>query len=107
MGQSVVMRVTGPYEYVDPPQALPCISDYRYQHQRKAVPTGCNPQAVWNEASGQDGVRALHQAIVGNALILCQFPVECQDGQTRRVTDGKVYLVPAQVTSPRGYITLS
>ena len=86
---SVVMRVTGPYEYVDSPQALPCLANYGYQHQRaaKQVP-GCDPQALWNAAGGLPGVRALHEAVVGNALILCQFPVECQDGQMRRVIDG-------------------
>ena len=34
---SVVMRVTGPYKYVNPPQPLPCLADYGYQHQREAV----------------------------------------------------------------------
>lgn len=78
---SVVMRVTGPYEYVDSPQALPCLANYGYQHQRaaKQVP-GCDPQALWNAAGGLPGVWALHEAVVGNALVLCQFPVECQDG---------------------------
>ena len=86
---SVVMRVTGPYEYVDPPQPLPCIAGYGYQHQRKAVRVaGCDPQALWNAAGGPGGVRALHQAIVGNVLVLLEFPVECEGGQIRRVTDG-------------------
>ena len=85
--QSVVMRVTGPYEYVDPPQALPCLADYGYQHQRKAVPTGCDPKALWDVAGGVDGIRALGEAIIGNALVLLKFQVECEGGQIRRVID--------------------
>ena len=76
---SVVMRVTGPYEFVasperiNPPQALPCVADYGYQNQRKAVRVaGCDPQALWNAAGGLDGVRqTLNQPIRGNALVLC------------------------------------
>lgn len=81
---SVVMRVTGAYEYVDPPQALPCVANYGYQHQRNAVHTGCDPWALWNEAGGVGGVQALGQAVVGNALVLLGFQVECEDGQIRR-----------------------
>ena len=85
---SVVMRVTSPYEYVDPPQALPCIRKYGYQHQRQAVKvSGCNTRALWDAAGGLPGVRALHQAVLGNALVLCQLQVECEGGHIRRVTD--------------------
>lgn len=75
---SVAMRVTGPYEFIDPPQALPCITDYGYQHQRKAVPTCCAPKALWDVAGGVDGIQALGEAVVGNALVLLNFPVECE-----------------------------
>ena len=73
--QSVVMRVQGPYEYV--PRVSVELPPYGYRHQRKAIPTDCSPQALWNEA----GRAAPHQSVRGNALVLCQFPVECQGGR--------------------------
>ena len=81
--QSVVMRVQGPYEYVPPGHVPDDQPPFGYRHQRKAVQvTGCSPKALWNAA---------HPIVPGqsifNALVLCQFQVECQGGQTRRVND--------------------
>ena len=86
--QSVVMRVQGPYEYIPPGHVPDDQPPFGYRHQREAVPTGCGPQNLWNVAGGLPGVKALHQNWRQNALVRCQFPVECQDGQIRRVTDG-------------------
>jgi len=72
---SVVMRIQSPYQYVlhvpinQPP--------YGYQHQRAAVPTGCNSQNLWEEAGGLPGVQASGQSIF-NALILMPRQVGCQ-----------------------------
>ena len=84
--QSVVMRVTGAYEYVP----SPCSGDWQwlYPHQRKAEPTGYDPKNLknlWNEIVGGP---APCQDKRGNALLRGRFPVEWQDGQIRRVTAG-------------------
>ena len=79
-GGSKVMRVKGPYEYVcNPPGEQPPY--YDYQHQRKIQVTCIDPYWLWNEAGKAPG------EVVFDALIRCQFPVECQGGQVRRVND--------------------
>lgn len=95
--ESVVMRVTGPYEWVPlnhlkerfDHQQERCLEVYGYQHQRDAEQVTCiNAMDLWDAAGGPNGVIGLDQAVRGNALVLLQFQVECQSEQLRRVTDG-------------------
>ena len=71
---SVVMRVTGPYEYIAPPQALPCLADYEYQNQREAEVTDICPEALWHQVRpilpGQNKFNALVRChAVGQAVV--------------------------------------
>ena len=83
---SVVMCVDGSYEYVSQVQA-PCDIG---SHQRKAEVKEIDPHALWEEAVDKDErgrPRMLPGEFIRNALIRCQFQVECQGGQIRRVND--------------------
>ena len=73
--RSVVMRVSGPYEYIAiHPGNNPPFNDY--QHQRRAqVENNINAEQLWQQVGRRDGVHALGQNNRSYALVLCQFPV--------------------------------
>ena len=67
--QSVVMRVTGAYEYVP----SPCSGNFQwlYPHRRKAVHmAGYDPRTLWEKAG-----RLAPDQDKFNALVRCRFPV--------------------------------
>jgi len=61
-GESVVMRVQGPYELV--PAGDTTLPPFGYGHQRKAEVTDIGPQALWDAAGGILPGQDIHNALV-------------------------------------------
>lgn len=82
---SVVMQVDGSYDYVPGSQT---VGDVGY-HQREVQVKKIDPQDLWKAAVDIKRGRPcmLPGEFIRNALIQCQFQVECQGGQMRRVND--------------------